>query len=290
MDSSLAAYITWDFDPVLFHLGGFQIRYYGVLFASAIYIGYLLMKWQFMRGGISEEKADHFFLYSTLGIVIGARLGHVLFYEPGPFFNNPLEIFKIWHGGLASHGATLGIMIAIWIFVKRHKVPIIEVTDRVAMSVAAGSSCVRLGNFLNGEIVGKVSDAPWAVVFKQYDNQPRIPSQLVEITVGIAVFLILFFVDRHYREKRPRGIMTALFFICYFTMRFFVELLKEYQVDWLIQHNSPVTMGQLLSIPFVILGAVILYFSIKKWHVPVVTAPAGGSRGRPGYVKKKKKK
>lgn len=283
-----SSHLVWDFDPVLFTFGSLQIRYYGVLFAAAIYVGYLFMKWQFKRGGFGEAKADHLFLYETLGVVIGARLGHVLFYEPGPFLSNPIEILKIWRGGLASHGATIGILIATWIYIKRHKVPIVEVVDRIAMSVAIGSSFVRLGNFFNSEIVGKVSEAPWAIIFKRYDMQPRIPSQLIEVAVGITVFLILFFIDRHYKEKRPRGLLASLFLILYFSMRFFVEYAKAYQVDFLIQHHSPVTMGQILSIPFIVGGCVGLYYAIKKWYVPDVSAPAG-VQGK-AYVKKKKKK
>jgi len=283
------SHFVWDFDPVLITLGRLQIRYYGVLFAAAIYIGYLVMKWQFKRGGQGEAKADALFLYETLGIVIGARLGHVLFYEPGPFLRNPLEILYIWKGGLASHGATIGIFLATWLFVRRHKVPVVEVLDRLAMSVAIGSSCIRLGNFLNSEIVGRVSDSPIAIVFKRYDMQPRIPSQLVEVAIGIVVFLILYFVDRHYKESRPRGLIASLYLVLYFGMRFGVEFIKEYQVDFLVRHHSPFTMGQYLSIPFFIGGAVGLYFAIKKWYVPETPVAVAGESDKP-YLRKKKRK
>ena len=285
MDSS---HFVWDFDPVLFTFGSLQIRYYGVLFAAAIYVGYLVMKWQFKRGGFGEDKADHLFLYETLGIVIGARLGHVFFYEPGPFLENPLEILKIWRGGLASHGATIGIFIATFLYVKRHKVHIVEVLDRLAMSVALGSSFIRLGNFFNSEIVGRVSESPIAIVFRRYDMQPRLPSQLFEVTIGVVVFFILYFVDRKYGEKRPRGLLASVYLMSYFALRFFVEYAKEYQVDFLIQHHSPITMGQILSLPFFIGGCVGLYFTIKKWYVPELPKPSAVS-DKP-YIGRKKKK
>jgi len=286
--TSAQGHFIWDFDPVLIHLGSFQIRYYGVLFAAAIYVGYLLMKWQYKRGGISEEKADHLFLYGTLGIVIGARLGHVLFYEPSIFLNDPLEVFRIWRGGLASHGATIGVLLAVVIYVLVHKVNIVEVLDRLSMSIAIGSSFIRLGNFLNSEIVGKVSNAPYAIIFKRYDMNPRIPTQFLEILIGITVFLILFFVDRHYRESRPRGLLASLFMICYFGLRFMVEFLKEEQAEFLLGVRSPLTMGQYLSIPFFIGGCVGLYFAIKIWHVPpvVVSAPSPEK----DYPRRKKRK
>jgi phosphatidylglycerol:prolipoprotein diacylglycerol transferase len=281
-------HFVWDFDPVLIHLGSFQIRYYGVLFAAAIYVGYLVMKWQFKRGGYGEEKADHLFLYTTLGIVIGARLGHVFFYEPGLFLADPIEIFKIWRGGLASHGATIGIFITTWIFVKRHKVPVVEVLDRLAMSVAVGSSFIRLGNFLNSEIVGRISEAPYAIVFKRFDMNPRIPSQLVEVAIGLVVFLALFLVDHRYKEARPRGLLASLYLILYFALRFAVEFIKEEQVDFLARHHSPLTMGQYLSIPFFLGGCVGLYFAVRKWYVPAALAPA--AEPDRSYVRRKKKK
>lgn len=284
-----ANHFVWDIDPVLVHLGSMPIRYYGVLFAAAIYVGYLLLKWQFKKGGVDETKADHFFLYGTIGIVVGARLGHVLFYEPDAFFANPLEILKIWKGGLASHGATLGIILAILIFVKRHKMPIVEVMDRLSMGIALGSSCVRLGNFFNGEIVGRVSDVPWAVVFTQYDNQPRHPSQLYEVAIGITVFIVLFLVDRKLGGPRRRGIIASLFFLCYFSLRFLVEFVKEEQVDFLSRHHSPLTMGQLLSIPFIVAGAILLYFALKGRFGTSGAAPQPAAAGAPRFIKKKKR-
>lgn len=266
-----------------------EIRYYGVLFAAALFVGYYIMRWQFRRAGYGDDKAESFFLYAALGIIIGARLGHVIFYEPDKFFQNPLEIFKIWHGGLASHGTTIGVLIALWLFSRRHKIPYVEVTDRLSMSIALCSSFIRIGNFLNSEIVGRAWDGPWAVVFTRYDNQPRHPSQIYEVLMSWAVFAILFLADRPLKETRPRGLMSSLLIMGYFTMRFVVEFFKEYQVDALIARGSPITMGQVLSIPFILIGLAWFIHAMRKGRHEPEQQQEEEETPRPHYRKKKKR-
>jgi prolipoprotein diacylglyceryl transferase len=265
-----------------------EIRYYGVLFAAALFVGYYVMRWQFRRGGYGDDKAESLFLYAALGIIIGARLGHVLFYEPDKFLSNPLEILKIWHGGLASHGATIGVLLALWLFHRKQKIPYVEVTDRLAMSIALCSSFVRIGNFLNSEIVGRAWDGPWAVVFKRYDLTPRHPSQVYEVLMSWIVFGILVLVDSRLKEERPRGLMSSMLIMGYFILRFVVEFFKEYQVDAFISRGSPLTMGQVLSIPFVLVGLAWFVYAIRKGRY--VPEQAAGEEARPTYVKKKRKK
>lgn len=267
-----------------------EIRYYGVLFAAALFVGYYVMRWQFRRGGFGDDKAEALFLYAALGIIIGARLGHVLFYEPDRFFSDPMEIFKIWHGGLASHGTAIGVFVALWLFSHRHKIHFIEVADRIAMSIALCSSFIRIGNFLNSEIVGRAWDGPWAIIFKSYDDAtPRHPSQIYEVLMSWAVFGVMYFVDRHYKEERPRGMISAILLIGYFSLRFIVEFFKEYQVDWLISRGSPLTMGQMLSVPFVVIGIVWLVMSLKKGRHQIEVATQGEGPARVTYQKKKKR-
>lgn len=296
-DRSVASTLLWVLAGaaavVVFVNNPLEIRYYGVLFAAALFVGYYLMRWQFRRGGYGDEKAEALFLYAALGIIIGARLGHVLFYEPGRFLSNPVEILRIWHGGLASHGAAIGVLLALWLFKRKHRVPYVEVTDRLAMSIALCSSFIRIGNFLNSEIVGRAWDGPWAVVFTRYDSVPRHPSQIYEVLMSWIVFGILYLVDRHYEEERPRGMISSILLIGYFTLRFVVEFFKERQVDAIQQTvqqgDFSLTMGQYLSIPFVLAGVGWLVYALRKGrHDP--SAETASEDAQPRYYRKKKKK
>lgn len=242
---------VFDLDPELLHVGPVTIRYYGVIFGCTLWIGYLFWRRQMIRGGHSPELANAFLIWGVLGTVLGARLGHCLFYDPAIFLENPLRILMIWRGGLASHGATVGLFLALLLFSRKYHLSLIELMDRLSMSAAVGAAGIRLGNFLNSEIVGRVTDLPWAVRFMRSDDQgafARHPSQLYEFGLGLFVLLVIYLADRWAgREKRPTGLLCGLFFIVYFTGRFFVEFVKEYQVF----ADSWLTMGQYLSIlPF----------------------------------------
>ena len=241
---------TFDLDPVLISLGPFQIRYYGAIFAATIFIGFLLWRRQMLRGGYSADVADGFFLWGVAAVLIGARLGHCFFYDPKYYLAHPVQILSFWHGGLSSHGATIGIVIILFAFAHRRHIRVIELMDRISFSVAVAAIGVRLGNFFNSEIVGRQTDLPWAVRFIRFDNGivARHPSQLYEVALGLFVLLVLYLADRYAgREKRPRGLLTGLFLTIYFAGRFSVEFFKEYQV----LDNSYLTMGQILSlIPF----------------------------------------
>jgi len=242
--------IIFDLDPAIIHLGPLQIRYYGLIFVLMFLLGWLLWRRQMLRGRYSLEMASEFIIYGILAVLIGSRLGHCLFYDTAFYLSHPLKILYVWEGGLSSHGAALGVIIALIFFARKYNLPVMEVFDRFTFSAATGAAMIRLGNFLNSEIVGRATDVPWAVRFVRYDNGivARHPSQLYEFALGILVFFILYIADRiSGGEKRPRGLLTGLFFICYFGGRFFVEFYKEYQT----LTNSYLTMGQYLSIiPF----------------------------------------
>lgn len=265
---SAVAKALWvhDLSPVLIAFGSVQIRYYGLLFAGALLTGYHFWRKQALRGGYSDDAADAFFWLGVAGVVIGSRLGHVLFYEPERFLSDPLEILKIWHGGLASHGATIGLLLALWYYSRRYKMPMLEASDRLSLSVAFGASFVRAGNFFNSEIVGRATDVPWAIVFNRYDRMiglpptPRHPSQIYEFLQCQFVFLLLYLFDRKFGEKRPRGMMAGIFLAGYFTTRFLVEFFKESQG---IDDNWTVTMGQVLSVPFAVAGFVLIFTRMK---------------------------
>lgn len=245
------------------------IRWYSLLFVGVFLGGYALLNWQIRRGGGPEEAAGDFIVYGVLGVLVGARLGHVIFYDLDKAIADPFWVFQIWTGGLASHGAAMGLIVAMWLFTKRRGVAFLEGADRFAFSAALGATLVRLGNFLNSEIVGReVPGQSWGVRFPRYDVSAlepplRYPSQLFEVALGLLVMGGLFLADRWLgKEKRPRGALIAVFFVLYFIGRFVVEFFKEYQTD--LDATSPLTMGQYLSIPGFLLGVIGLVWALKR--------------------------
>jgi phosphatidylglycerol---prolipoprotein diacylglyceryl transferase len=277
---------VWDVSPTIIELGPIKLRYYGLLFASMLMGGFYLFRWQVLRGGYTEKQADRFLLLGVLGIVIGARLGHVLFYEPGRYLSNPLEILKIWKGGLASHGGTIGVLFACYLYARSENIKVREIFDRITFSAALAATAVRIGNFFNSEIVGRVTDVPWAIKFPRgYQDAglplelipARHPSQLYETMLGLFVLLTIYLIDRKFKEDRPLGLLFGTFAILYFGGRFFIEFFKEYQT--VSAGSSMLTMGQYLSVPFFAIGIYFTYQAIKN---PVLT-----STFRPALPKKR---
>lgn len=269
---------VWDIDPLLIHypdwvpLPGGGIRYYSLLYVCVFLGGYKLLDWQLKRAGAPEEDASDFVLYGVIAVLAGARIGHVFFYDIEHFLRDPLWLFMIWTGGLASHGATLGLIIAMWLFTKRRGQSFVEGSDRFAFSAALGSILVRIGNWFNSEIVGRLTDQTWGVRFPRFDgpNAPlRHPSQLYEVALGCFVMLALYLFDRKLgKEKRPRGALISLFFALYFTGRFSVEWFKEHQTADISSMNPvnfwPLTTGQWLSIVPALIGYWGVAYSLKK--------------------------
>lgn len=263
--------LVWDLSPVWFSLGTLPVRYYSVLFALTFLGGLWLWNWQMRRGGYSEDQADAFFWYGVAAVVVGARLGHVFFYEWDLYSRDPLRILYVWKGGLASHGATVGLILALWFYSRRQKIPLFEVFDRFSFSAAFGSFMVRIGNFFNSEVVGRATDMSWCMKFPlsvEDRHLPlaampcRHPSQLYEVAMGLAVLCVLLLVDRRYREKRITGLLASLFMILYFSGRFCVEFFKEYQgID---PATHALTEGQYLSIPFILAGFAMLAWTLRR--------------------------
>jgi phosphatidylglycerol---prolipoprotein diacylglyceryl transferase len=241
-----------------------ELRYYSMLFVVVFLGGHALLNWQIKRGGGAPEVAGDFIVYGVLGVLIGARLGHVLFYDLDKAIADPIWVFKIWTGGLASHGAVVGLIIAMYFFTRSRHVPFLEGADRFSFSAALGATVVRIGNLFNSEIVGrKVPDQSWGMAFPRVDHPPvlRYPSQLYEIALGTAVFIGLVIADRAMgKEKRPRGAMIAWFFALYFTGRLFTEFYKEIEA---LPMDSAVSMGQYLSVLPALLGWYGLYWAFK---------------------------
>jgi prolipoprotein diacylglyceryl transferase len=255
-------YFVWNADPILLSFGPLQVHWYGLLFAAAILSGLEFMKWVFRLENKDESVIEPLFLYTVVGIVVGARLGHCLFYDPDYYLANPMKIFAVWEGGLASHGGGLGVLIALYLGCKKYKVDFMWLIDRLVIPTALFGFFVRMGNFMNSEILGKPTDVPWAVVFERVDTLPRHPAQLYESFSYLVIFFILaYFYKKNYKTLK-KGFLFGLFLVLTFTVRFLVEYVKVRQADYSL--DIGLTTGQLLSIPFLIVGFVFIFWSAKK--------------------------
>jgi prolipoprotein diacylglyceryl transferase len=255
--------IPWNVDPEIISLGKLSIRYYGLFFATGFVLGYFIFTKIFKNEGISVEVLDKLTIYMVVGTVIGARLGHVLFYQPEFYLEHPLEILAIWHGGLASHGAAIGIIITLYIFSKKQKKPFIWILDRIVIAVALAGFFIRMGNLMNSEIYGTTTNLPWGFIFlREGETVPKHPTQIYEALAYLFIFFFLF--SHYFRNKgkiRP-GFLFSMFLILVFSARFFIEFLKEVQVGW--EKGMALNMGQILSLPFIALGLYILFRSLKR--------------------------
>lgn len=254
--------MIWNIDPTLIDLGPLEIRYYGVFFALGLFLAYSLARFMVTkRSGsankkLSLETLDMLVIYLVIGLIVGARLGHILFYELDYYLANPGQIIKVWEGGLASHGAAIGLLLAYGLFLWRHKkVTFFAYADVLAVVATIPVSLIRLGNFFNSELVGRATDARWGVVFSRIDDLPRHPSQLYEFGMGALLFAILFPLWlKKYKTAKP-GFFFGLFFTLYFALRFTVEFFKDFPLHEVFFN---LTTGQILSLPFFIVGLLVL--------------------------------
>lgn len=262
LPNALPAAIHWNVDPTMFRLGPFAPRWYGLLFALGFLIGFYYMRSVFLHEDKPERDLDALLIWLLGGTIVGARLGHVLFYAPGYYLLHPLEIPQIWEGGLASHGGTIGVLIAIWLYCRsRPDQPFMWLIDRLAPPVALTACFIRLGNLFNSEILGEPTDLPWAFVFERVDEVPRHPAQLYESISYFLIFLVLAILYRRYRASTPRGLLAGLFMTLIFGSRFFIEYVKVAQAHFEV--GLPLSMGQLLSIPAILFGLWLLW---RAWR------------------------
>ena len=255
--------ITWDVSPLIFKMGSFSIRWYGLFFAMSFAIGYIIMLRFFRKEKLPEALLDKLSMYMLISTVVGARLGHVFFYEPASYLAHPLDILKIWQGGLASHGAAIGILVALYFFARSSKKTYFWTLDRIVIVVALSGFFIRTGNLMNSEIYGKLTSLPWGFVFvRAGETLPRHPTQIYEALSYFALFIFLLW---YYYQKdgKPReGFLFGIFLVVLFSIRFILEFLKEPQVSF--ENSMALNMGQLLSIPFVLAGLVIIYISSRS--------------------------
>ncbi len=256
--------MIWNGSPDIFSLGPITIRWYGLLFALGFYFGMKLVAWVDRRENLKIGSLDSLLIYMVVGTIVGARLGHTLIYEPEIYLADPIRILKVWEGGLASHGGTVGVIIGVWLWKRKHfKGSLLVLIDYLCLPSALTACLIRIGNFFNSEIIGRPTTVPWAVVFKRVDNLPRHPSMLYEsFAYLITLLMLLFIVKKKWQRGRP-GLMLGVFFIMSFGTRFFIEFLKEYQVA--SEANYPLDLGQLLSIPFVLIGIFLITRAIRSY-------------------------
>lgn len=255
-------HFIWSVHPVALSLGSLHIYWYGILFAIAILAGLEFMKWVFKVEQKDAALLDSMFLYIVIGIVVGARLGHCLFYDPVFYLANPLKILAVWEGGLASHGGGLGVIIALYLYVRKYKMSYLWLLDRVAIPTALFGFFVRMGNMMNSEIVGHQTQLPWGIVFTKIDMLPRHPTQLYEALSYLVIFFLLTFLYKKYRTTMQNGLLFGLFLSLLFSVRFLVEFVKEKQAAY--NTDLLLSTGQMLSIPFLLFGLFLVVVSLRK--------------------------
>ncbi len=259
-------FFVWDLDPQIF--SGMSVpRWYGLFFALGIVGGFMVMKNMFHWEKKDTMLVDRLLIYVFLGMLIGMRLGHCLFYEPETYLADPLRILKFWEGGYASHGGFAGLIIAVIIFCKKYtETPILWLLDRIAVSSMFAAAAIRIGNFFNSEMIGRQTDVSWAIIFKAVDDAPRHPSQLYEAFGFMVIFVFGMIIYKKTKHKTKPGLLFGLVLVFGFSWRFIVEFSKENQVDF--ELNLPLNMGQLLSIPFIAAGGiVILMTTLRKERI-----------------------
>lgn len=254
-------YINWDVDPVFFTILGFEVRYYGILFAIAFVISYWVFTRMYKFEGIKVEEIDGLAFYVVIGVVVGARLGHVLFYQPEYYLSHPWHILNIREGGLASHGAAVGILIALGLYSRKHKRPFVWLLDRISLAVPIAGMFVRLGNLMNSEIYGHVTTLPWGFIFlHEGETLPKHPTQIYEALAYLLIFAVLYWM--HFKKRcafRKPGMQFGVFLILLFLSRFLIEFIKNDQVEF--EQTMALNMGQILSLPFILVGVCFIIYA-----------------------------
>ena len=249
-------HFIWNIDPIAISVMGLTVHWYGILFALAIASGFQVMKRIYIKENLPVESLDNLLMYCVVGIIVGARLAHCLFYGPAYYLSHPLKIFAIWEGGLASHGGGLGAILALYYYQRQVKLPFLFLLDRLAIATAIFGFFVRMANFVNSEILGLPTNKAWGIVFERVDMLPRHPAQLYEAVAYLVSFIILWAVYKKTEMKQHYGAIFGLFLVLIFSARFAIEMVKVKQAVYADAWTF--SAGQLLSIPFLIVGVVLL--------------------------------
>jgi phosphatidylglycerol---prolipoprotein diacylglyceryl transferase len=270
-------FIEWDPRPEIFTIPGIDwpVRWYGLMWALAFISSHFIMNRVYKAEGRTDKQLDTLTLYIIIGTILGARLGHCLFY--GPWFDetlengaviegylsHPLNMLKVYEGGLASHGGAIGIITAMLLYCRKTKESWLWLFDRLIIVVPLAGACIRIGNLINSEIIGTVTSVPWAFIFVQEDAMPRHPAQLYEAVYCVFLFILMYWLWKNKREKFGAGFMFGLFCVLLFAERFLDEFVKENQVEF--ENHNLLNMGQVLSIPFILVGIFMMwrYYKLK---------------------------
>ena len=267
-------YIHWNLDPEIVNIFGFSLRYYSLLFVIGLLLTILTLKWIFIKEGLPAKNLDKLTIYGIIGMVVGMRLGHCLFYEPSYYLAHPLEIilpvkFPEEGGieftgfqGLASHGGVLGFLIALYFYYRKTKQSMIYTLDLIAVAAGLLGAFIRLGNFMNSEIIGIPTSNPWGVIFERVDNLPRHPAQLYEAISYFAIFAIMIFLYKKMRNRFQNGFFFGLVLVLIFMARFVIEFVKENQVGF--EDGMSFNMGQLLSLPYIFIGIGFMIYGLRR--------------------------
>lgn len=270
----MSGILNWNVDPVIFWITDtFPLKYYGAFFAAGLLLGFYIVRNIYKKENVSLESLDSLLIYVIVGTVLGARLGHCFFYELSYFIQHPIEILLpiqkikgsyefVGFQGLASHGGTIGVLIAILLYCKKYKVHLLWILDRMAVAVPITAAFIRFGNFMNSEIYGKPTNGKWGVIFQRDDLIPRHPTQLYEAFSYLFIFGFLFFMFRSQKIKELKGLIFGFFLTLLFLARFIIEFFKENQE--VFENNMPINMGQILSIPFILIGLTLIIWKSKQ--------------------------
>lgn len=269
--------VVWNPELELFRLFGLPVRYYSLMWCIGLVAAYFLVRKFFKDRKISDDTFEPLFVYCFLGILIGARLGHCIFYQPDYYLSSfehiiemllpiaftPNGVKMVGYAGLASHGGTIGIFIAIYLYCRKYKVKLLEVVDMICVATPFTAGCIRIGNLMNSEIVGKATGTDWGFIFAALgEDFPRHPAQLYEAIAYFIIFIISILIYKKHKDMVGSGFYFGFCLATIFTFRFFVEFCKEVQVDF--EEGMALDMGQILSIPFMLIGAYFIYRGIKQ--------------------------
>ncbi len=247
-------------DPVIFSIGPLAVRWYGLMYLVGFVAAYYLAKSRMKRVGWNEDDIGDLLFWGFIGVVAGGRVGYVLFYQFSSFLADPLYLFKIWTGGMSFHGGLIGVLVALWLFARKKTISFLTVGDFVAPIVPLGLAAGRIGNFINGELWGRVTDVPWAIVFPAAGPEPRHPSQLYQFALeGLALFVLVWLFSR---QPRPTGAVGGLFLAGYGVFRFIVEFARQPDAH-LGLNTLGLSQGQMLSIPMILLGLGLIVYAYK---------------------------
>lgn len=270
----ILGYIHWNSDPEIVNIFGISIRYYGLLFVGGLILCIYILGWIYKRENIPSEHLEKLTIYGMIGILAGARLGHCLFYEPSYYLSHPLEIILpvifpseggitfIGYQGLASHGGVLGILIALYFYYRKTKHSMIDTMDLIVVAAGVLFGFIRIGNFMNSEIIGMPTTKSWGVIFERVDDIPRHPAQLYEAISYFIIFAIMMILYKELRNRVRSGFFFGLGTVLFLTARFIIEFIKENQVGF--EERMALNMGQLLSIPFTVVGIGFIIYGLRR--------------------------